>query len=121
MVHPQEALLAQLPQLANQLTALQNSVTMLQKDNNNLTTRIGMLKTDNATIITANRNLQAQLTALTGGDATGVATSGGAGGAPAPGGTTAAGDATAVFATTPAMVNYQKHHQLHHKGGNADL
>ena len=95
MVHPQEALLAQLPQLANQLTALQNSVTMLQNDNNNLTTRISTLETDNTTLTTANTNLQTQLTALPGGGAAGGAAAGGAGGA------------VAVFSTTPAMVNHQ--------------
>jgi hypothetical protein len=91
-----QALLAQLMQLAGQLNALQQTDGNLHASNITLTTRIATLEAENTTLTIANRTLMAQVLNLSGGAAAGDASGGGA------------GPATPVtFAATPAMVNHQ--------------
>jgi hypothetical protein len=60
-----QALIAQLMQLANQLNALQQNVGTLQTSKTTLTTRIATLEAENATLTTANMNLTAQVATIT--------------------------------------------------------
>ncbi len=55
-----QALLAQLAQLASQLNALEQTVRNLQASNNTLTTRIATLEAENTTLTAANTTLTAQ-------------------------------------------------------------
>jgi hypothetical protein len=105
-----QALIAQLIQLANQLNVLHQTVGTLQTSNITLTTRVAALEAENATLTTAKITHAAQVATLGGGTAAGGAAGGGAGAA-----------APVTFAATPAMVNHQDFDQLHYKSGNDDL
>jgi hypothetical protein len=91
-----QALIAQLIQLASQLNALQQTVGNLKTSNNTFTARIATLEAENTTLTTANTTLTAQIVNLGGGAAAGGAAGCGAGAA-----------APLTFAATPAMVNHQ--------------
>jgi hypothetical protein len=90
------ALLAQLQQLAGQLTTLQLTVGNLQASNATLTTRIATLEAGDTTLTAANTTLTAQGVNLSGGAVAGGAAGGGAGAAP-----------LVTFAATPVLVNNQ--------------
>jgi hypothetical protein len=62
-----QALIAQLTQLANQLNALQQTIGTLQTSNNTLTTIIATLEAENPTLTTAKTTLAAQVATLGGG------------------------------------------------------
>jgi cell division protein FtsB len=67
MVDP--ALLAQLQQLACQLSALQQKIGNLQASNTTLTTKVATLEAQNNTLTIANTTLTAQVANLSGGSA----------------------------------------------------
>jgi hypothetical protein len=102
-----QALIAQLQQLAGQLNALQQTVGNLQASNTTLTTKIAALEAENTTLTAANTALMAQIANISKGAAAGSAAGGGVGTVPgiARGGAGAAPLVT--FAATPAMVNHQ--------------
>jgi hypothetical protein len=91
-----QALIAQLTQLTNQLNVLLQTIGTLQTSNNTLTARIATLEAKNTTLATAITTLTAQVANFGGGAVAGSAAGGGARAA-----------APVTFATTPAMVNHQ--------------
>jgi hypothetical protein len=91
-----QALLAQLTQLACQLNALQQTDGNLQASNTTLNTRIATLEAENNTLTIANTTLMAQILNLSGGTVAGDAFGGDAGAA-----------APVTFVATPGMVNHQ--------------
>jgi cell division protein FtsB len=102
-----QALIAQLQQLAGQLNALQQTIGNLQASNTTLTTRIATLDAENTTLTATNRTLTAQVANLSGGAAAGSTARGSAGTAPGIAGGGAGADPLVTFASTPAMVNHQ--------------
>jgi hypothetical protein len=94
-----QALIAHIAQLTNQLTALQQSAT-LQTNNTTLTTRIGFLEAEDTTLTNANTNLTAQVNTL-------INASGGGAAVGAAGGGAGVVAAKISFAATHAMVKHQ--------------
>jgi cell division protein FtsB len=101
------ALIDQLQQLADQLSALQQTVGNLQASNTTLTTRIATLEAENTTLTAANMTLTTQVANLSGGAVAGSAARGGTGTAPGVVGGGAGAAPLVTFAATPTMVNHQ--------------